>query len=681
MSAIIKATCPGCKNSLRVPVLWSDRAMKCKKCGMLVQMRPRPVPVAVAAEPGSPRPYGYPTPLTPGSQRVAEASPESLFPTDDVIRSRSDYDRRPSLGKKLAGLAMLVAAIAGLIVLGMKLQNHLDSSPPQIDGSKPIDGSDDSNAKSSTQPIVLDAFPRRLLFIHISKYVYFNSLAPGVMGRGEDLPSEVAARMAFEFRVPTEPSNNQLFVLCDTARTAGPPPLKNVLAQSFEQFFATSREQDRIMVYFGGHAREIGGKAYLVPVEGDPNEPETLLPVDELYTKLAACKAQQKILIFDVCRFNAGVGSARAGGEPMSEALADRLHAAPPGVQVLTSCSPGQNAQETLDRGSEFLQAFLIKARDRKSAKNQPPAQPNQPIPIDKWAELLREHLAARREGVEKSQTVKATLPALNPEAVAFRKDEPPAGRFAWPLPPPVASVSEVNKLLALAELPGLRKEIELPPGLAKVFPFPADAMKPYEPDVPDAESITDKYPLRKATHDALNYIRTSWKYGDGSGLRETFNGSVTETLKKELEQDQQPIARMILELGEHMALLEKAGKTLSEEKSKRWQALYAYALAQVQLRWAFVNEYNLALGTIKTDNLEKPSSGGTPVYRLVSVEKMRSSREVASKAEAARETFETIIRDHKGTPLEILAKMNRGVALGLTWKLDTSGEATPPKE
>ena len=30
----------------------------------------------------------------------------------------------------------------------------------------------------------------------------------------------------------------------------------------------------------------------------------------------------------------------------------------PPGVQVLTSCSAGQNAQETSEAGSEFLAAF-----------------------------------------------------------------------------------------------------------------------------------------------------------------------------------------------------------------------------------------------------------------------------------------------------------------------------------
>src|SRR5439155_10483268 len=170
-----------------------------------------------------------------------------------------------------------------------------------------------------------------------------------------------------------------------------------------------------------------------------------------------------------------------------------------------------------------------------------------------------------------------------------------------------------------------------------------------------------------KATCDALNYMREHWKFGSGDGLRETLNGSVDEALKKQIAADQFPIAKLTLELDEQMTALTQAGKTLDRETSKRWQALYAYALAQIQMRWGFVHEYNLALGNIRTDNLEKPKGGGTPIYRLVSVEKMKSKKEITDKVEAAREAFEKIIQDHKGTPLEVLAKMNKNVALGLT--------------
>jgi hypothetical protein len=208
--------------------------------------------------------------------------------------------------------------------------------------------------------------------------------------------------------------------------------------------------------------------------------------------------------------------------------------------------------------------------------------------------------------------------------------------------------------------------------------------MKTYTPDVPDDESVKgDKYPVRKATYDALNYIREHWQFGTGEGLRETLSGAADETLKKEIAKDQIPIAKLTLELEEQLALLEIAGKKLADEKSRRWQSLYAYALAQIQMRWAFIQEYNLALGNIKTDSLEKPMGGGTPIYRLVSVEKMKSKKDITEKVEEARETFEKLATEHKGSPFEILAKMNRNVALGLTWKLEVqqAGEEKEPEK
>jgi hypothetical protein len=197
------------------------------------------------------------------------------------------------------------------------------------------------------------------------------------------------------------------------------------------------------------------------------------------------------------------------------------------------------------------------------------------------------------------------------------------------------------------------------------VYPFAADVMKQYADDGP-ADT-----PLRKAIVEAMSYVRSKWKFGDGTGLRETLDGAADEQLKKEILKEQEPIAVFDAELSEHIGALERAGKQLEQEKSKLWKALHAYALAQMQLRWAFINEYNTALGSIRTDNLEKPAGDGTPVYRLVSVDKMKSKKEYTAKVEEAKESLEKLGKEHKGTPLEILAKMHRNLSLGLAWKLE----------
>jgi hypothetical protein len=368
----------------------------------------------------------------------------------------------------------------------------------------------------------------------------------------------------------------------------------------------------------------------------------------------------------------------------MSEALAAALHAAPPGVQVLTSCSAGQNAQETTETGSEFLAAFRTKAKDLRQSGALAGAKPEMPIPTEKWAASLREYLAGKRDFAP-SQTLKETVPLQDPaQAVAYVKDAAPAQRFSWPVPPPGASPDDVAKLVELAALPGIRKDIELPPGLAQVYPFSAEVIKQYAADDVKRDDILKgkDYPVRKAVIEAMDYIRDKWKFDTGEGLRDTLNGSVDDTLKKQIAALQPPIAIMTLQLEEQMTALEQAGKKLGDEKSKRWKALHQYALAQIQMRWAFVQEYNKVLGDVRTDNLEKPTGSGTPVYRLTSVEKMSSKKDVSSKVESAKELFETIAKEHKGTPLEMLAKMHRDIVLGLRWKLEVQqSEAAEKRE
>src|SRR5205085_2908187 len=109
-----------------------------------------------------------------------------------------------------------------------------------------------------TEPILKatgPALPRRLLFVHISRYSYLNPLTGTAANNGPDRTKAAAYRMAYEWRVPTERDNNQVFLLSDTAPPPdGRVPVRNVLAAAFEQFFKTSRAQDRIVVYYGGHA-------------------------------------------------------------------------------------------------------------------------------------------------------------------------------------------------------------------------------------------------------------------------------------------------------------------------------------------------------------------------------------------------------------------------------------------
>src|SRR5436309_1752093 len=80
----------------------------------------------------------------------------------------------------------------------------------------------------------------------------------------------------------------------------------------------------------------------------------------------------------------------------------------------------------------------------------------------------------------------------------------------------------------------------------------------------------------------------------------------------------------------------------------RRWQAHYDYALAQLQCRLAFLNEYDLALGNVRTDVLpDLDAAKGHNGFRLVPAEKMRSRKDVAQLAEDAHERFAKVAADH----------------------------------
>src|SRR5204863_5068601 len=120
------------------------------------------------------------------------------------------------------------------------------------------------------------------------------------------------------------------------------PTVKPVLEKTISDFLNSCRAQDRILLLFAGHATEIDDDAYLVPLEGELTAKDSLIPLKWVYDQLAQCKARQKVLILDVCRFDPTRGAERPGGGTMGEKLDRTLQAPPPGVQVWSACVAGQ---------------------------------------------------------------------------------------------------------------------------------------------------------------------------------------------------------------------------------------------------------------------------------------------------------------------------------------------------
>lgn len=652
-------------------------------------MPPAPAPAAVPVPPmpNPAAPRRRPTPETKAPIPNAETLnlPEPTFGA-----GRERRRKKNSMTATIVWVGLGLFLTGGLIAGGIYGSKLMKSKPPGTseDGDKPLASTKGTSPGSSKSDLgnrhVSSEFPRRMLVLNVTKYLFANGLTSGKGRTGDDYLSTLARQIAFQwyipdnFRDPNNPKENQTFMVSDTSKDAR-PMFKDTIQKSYEQFFNTSRKQDRILIYYGGHAIEKDGKAYLVPVDGDLENVETLLPLDDFWEKLKACPAQQKVVFFDVCRLNEDGDTIRPGSEAMSEGLEKALHSPPPGVQVVSSCSANQNANEfrrtpgdaTEVAGSLFLSEFKYVA-DKGRAKPPKPMTPNDPFPVAQWvAEVSKRVTEVSNFTTGRAQTVKFT-DSPNTGTLAANPAEPPASRFSPPPPPVGMKYEEVAKLTKAVELPPIRPSAGAGLGddepIAKVIPFNPELMKDFKFDgEPDDEILKqrDKYPMRAITVEAIKYIHAHWGGTGDDQIRTHFVGETDDGVKALVTKEQELPAIVTQDLDDIHKRMEKLAGDSSKEESKYWRVTFLYAFAQVKSRMAFMEEYNYALAAIKTEALPERKKGEIG-YQLVSTTK--SKGKVRELAESAKETFTQIEDEYKGTPWAIQAKRAKVVSLGLKW-------------
>ena len=520
-------------------------------------------------------------------------------------------------------------------------------------------------------------FPRRLLFIQISNYAFLNPLTTRSQS-GVDQTRTVALRLAQELKVPTQ-RNNQLFVFSDTALPEHKAMTRDTISEAYEAFFASSRAQDRIVVYFGGHAIEVDGKAYLVPMEGDRNIPKNLIPVEEFYSKLDTCPAVQKVVIWDVCRYNPEQKRKLPGSEPMTASLSKALTSAPEGVEVVTTCQPGENALELNNlsnmsglsqySGSAFLAALNV-ASDKSllAGKTQ---SPSDPIPVAGLMAVVSKRVAeitSAHKGDFK-QTVGYFSKKVEP-----KQPSQPSEIISRPQEKPKITKKTSEEIAAIAE------EFRIPPlnssqpavNLAD-YPFRDEVIANYKSDVSidDIKKNKQKYEFRNTTLNAFQTLRDVWVFKAKGGLqrRDFVATPISDGLKRDLKKELDAWGIGIAKLEEVDLALEKVAAK-KKDQPKRWQAHYDFARAAVKQRLAYMNEYDKLMGDVLTETLpplEKPM--GQIGYHLVPSEKMKSKKDVQKIATDAQEAFEAIIADYKDTPWAVQAKYEMGHTLGMIWQ------------
>jgi hypothetical protein len=709
MSAVVQATCPGCKKVLRIPAEWMRQPIRCKHCGMILNAKPAQKPAAAPPNPAPP-PVRNAVPNNPGPPAAAPAAyanPEAPF--DDLVDDDSPPRRRMnhSAGAVLLVSIILVMLMAlgfaiFLIKFGGKPANVVAAVTGDVTPDKPAPDKSAPDKTAADRPVVIKEsepddpsrsaaegrdksvpFPRRALLISVHGYLFANPVGAMPMQAGRDVAS-LPDRLCNGLRIP----RNQIALLSD-ARLRGQalPPIKPVIEETLAKFLASSRPQDRVIVLFAGHAAEVEGQAYLVPLEGELDRPETLIPLKEVFANLAKCPARQKVLVLDVCRLNPVAGVERPGGEAMSAKLAEALKSPPDGVQVWSACGPDQHSYETESQALgvflDSLEACLERASEGKLKLQEHIQKPDDELPLDglKTAVdgLMAKELRPRKLAQE---TMLIGKPAAG--GVAFDPAEPsPETPKLAAGPPPLtpAKMAKLQKLLVDVEVPPIRPS-PYDNGIDFRFlaTFDEKKLEPYlaEPGedndlrkaVKGAQALlfaaaAGPVPARLA--DAVKEARRTLRR-DLTVMREGYRVPRNESqFKNQVLNDEKEVARILARFDRvHEDMIAVADKR--EAEPKRWQANYDFVLARVEEEIAYLFEYQSMLGQMRKElpPLDKQLYNGWKLAATTSLSGDSAGRKMAS---SSRKTLDKIIKDHAGTPWEVLAKREKLTALGLEWK------------
>jgi hypothetical protein len=546
-----------------------------------------------------------------------------------------------------------------------------DTRPDKLPDTKPEKPRDTRPGKPQGEAPTNKSFPRRALLVSVNNYLYFNPINYGVYGPSGHNVHTLADKLNYGLHIPLD----QVVELSDATPRGGKggprPPLKPVIEQTVKDFLASSRGQDRILIVFIGHAVAMDGEVFLVPVEGEQGNKETLIPLKGLYDQLAACPAWQKVLVLDICRFDPSRGFERPGSgssdtkDPgaMSARIDEALQNPPDGVQVWSACTADQFSYEYENNGVFVDALWSVLARGSLEGIIQ---HPPDPIRVDRLVELVNKNMAAVLKPYGKTQT--SRLAGKEPDGPGPYDPMEPLARTVAPRPPAAAgdviALDETRKLLKdidVAPIKMTKDEMALRPESLPFF-----SKKTMDPYLKDDGADTD---FRKAVRVAVQALNE--QLSKGKRLREEWFAPPNENaFKTEITNYQrQELAGTQRVLEEALTDLRSAGapEKRAEETSKRWLANYDYTLARLEEQLAYINEYNGLLGQMK-QALPPRDPAVHDGWRVASQATV-SDREAKKLAGEAKKHLDKVVKEYPGTPWEVLARRDRLTALGMEWQ------------
>jgi hypothetical protein len=513
-------------------------------------------------------------------------------------------------------------------------------------------------------------FPRRLMAVIPANYPYATPISYG--GASQRNLNSVVHQLAQLLRVPGE----QIVILSDKAPLPK-PPIKDVIETNVSGFLSGCRAQDRAILMLVGHGVEVNDKAYFMPLEGDKDNAETLIPMEWFYTQLEKSPARQKVLIVDVCRFDPARGAERGDVAKMGEKFDALLQKPPPGVQVVTACVAGEYSYEVPPTGTLDGQVeggiMLTQVPDiqLKGGLRGIIQRPEDSIPI----QALVNTLTARTKSFAKAflkaeQTVRLTGTEAESKVV-YDPKLPAPPRYEIKLTgifeKGVASRADIESLFRdVNGIPPVKRNLQANTiDFDSLPPYPLDKLAAYKDEGADS-------PLREKVREAVTFLKSAeanQAFAEFFPVPPKFNpGNMQQVtaLKNQLENIQKGTGLVIFKLDTLLEELDGMKDDRGKE-SKRWQANFDYVRARLATRVAYVYEYNAKLGEFRREipEINQEIHRG---WQLAAKTKL-TDRDADKYGKRAKTYLDQLARDNAGTPWELFAKREKITSLGLEWQ------------
>lgn len=681
----LTAVCPGCKKSLRIPEKYLGKAVRCKHCGTPV--------TAAAPAPAAPLPLPLPVDEAP----LAPVKPPR---TGSAVGTWAPWGLLLLFLASLAGLFAYfkddLFGLTGKDAADSRIAGAHQGASPAPSTTKLVDALKSAPTRPTTATLptatrpkpearpVRNAgkipwpYPARALLIGIKNYVYLNPLNPGYppeRGTGDD-PLGLQALQ----RVLTEDLSlrrDQVIQLSDVADVGPTPPLKDTILATLSDFCRSHRPDDRLIILFTGHAALVQEKPYLVPIEGQLDKPDTLLPLEAFFAPIAQSSARQKLVIFDVAQLDPEQGNFRTNPGPLPPALAQAMQQPPAGIQVWLSCSAQQQSLQFFSagfRGSTFVHFLARLGRltdpvnwkriesDAKLKEGELPLLVLAPHVNQEVTKFVKQ-----RWHVEQKPVLAGNSPKLTPA----KTDAPPPTPVRIVKGPSKERLAEASFLQAVLRELDLGNDPQRRLDLASLPPLSAQAHANYAPDYPTSWKTLAELkgqlrvqPLRAACVDVVLGLQKKELQ-----FRMRFRHNPNEAaFKKMLEDNQHLPASAEWELTELLAMLQEAmDKHRDAEKSARWRAHADLLHARLLARIIQVREYNFVLGNkLRKDSPVLQDKVNNNGWVVIPQERLQQ-KETRDLDQERKKLLDRIIAEHPGTLWELLAQRERLTWIGLT--------------